>query len=113
METGQLNCAERIWAEVKDRAEYIKGLMDRQDDEAYQELAELPLGIETKQETTITLSYGGPADYLHITHDKGEVLRVVYRFSDWFDTATIELDESHELWDYAEFMIGHGALDYI
>ena len=113
METGQLNCAERIWAEVKDRAEYIKGLMDRQDDEAYQELAELPLGIDTKQVTTITLSYGGPADYLHITHDKGEVLRVVYRFSDWFDTATIELDESNELWDYAEFMIGHGALDYI
>lgn len=105
MDTKQLSCAERIGAGLKDRAEYIKGLMDRQDDEAYQELAELPLGIETKQETTITLGYGGPADCLHITHDKGEVLRVVYRFSDWFDTAIEELDESSPLWDYAEYIV--------
>ena len=113
MDTKEKNCAERIGQELKDRADHIKGLMARSDDEGYQELAELPLGIETKQETTITLSYGGPADYLHITHDEGEILRVVYRFSDWFDTATEELDESSPLWDYAEFMIGHGALDYI
>jgi hypothetical protein len=102
------SCAGRISAQLQDRAEYIKGLMSN--DEGYQELAELPLGIETKQETTITLSYGGPADYLHITHDKGEVLRVVYRFSDWFDTATEELDESNPLWDYAEFIVEN---DYI
>lgn len=105
LETKQETCANRISAELKNTEDLVKGLMARTDDEGYQELAELPLDIETKKETTITFSYGGPADYLHITHDKGEVLRVVYRFSDWFDTATIELDETSPLWGYAEQVI--------
>lgn len=99
------SCAERIVQQLEDRGEYIKGLMARQDEEAFQELAELPLSIENVKETTITLSYGGPADYLHITHYEGDVLRVVYRFSDWYDTATYELDASHPLWDYAESIL--------
>jgi hypothetical protein len=96
------SCADRIVQQLENRTEYIKGLMDK---EAFQELAELPLGIENVKETTITLSYGGPADYLHITHYEGDVLRVVYRFSDWYDTATYELDASHPLWDYAESIL--------
>jgi hypothetical protein len=104
----QDSCAGRIGAQLQDRAEYVKGLLERGrggDEGALDEVTNLPLCIETKQETTITLSYGGPADYLHITHDKGEVLRVVYRFSDWFDTATEELDETSPLWDYASDLI--------
>ena len=104
MDTKQQNCADRIGAELKDRANYVKGLLAGSDDDL-EELNNLPLCIETKQETTITLSTGGPADYLHITHDQGEVLRVVYRFSDWFDTAIVELDETNPLWDYAENVI--------
>jgi hypothetical protein len=102
--TKELRCSERIGAELKDRAEYVKGLLAGNDDDL-EALNNLPLCIETKQETTITLSWGGPSDYLHITHDKGEVLRVVYRFSDWFDTAIEELDETNPLWDYAENVI--------
>jgi hypothetical protein len=110
--TKELRCSDRIGAELKDRADYIKDLMDKGrggDEDALNEVTNLPLCIETKQETTITLSYGGPADYLHITHDNGEVLRVVYRFSDWFDTATEELDESSPLWDYASDLIEYMA----
>ena len=108
MDTKQLNCADRIGAELKDRADYIKGLLAGSDDDL-EALNNLPLCIETKQETTITLSTGGPADYLHITHDNGEVLRVVYRFSDWFDTAIVELDETSPLWDYASDLIEYMA----
>jgi hypothetical protein len=104
MDTKQLNCADRIGAELKDRADYIKGLLAGSDDDL-EELNNLPLSIETVKETTVTLSWGGPSDYLHITHNEGEVLRVVYRFSDWFDTAIVELDETNPLWDYAENVI--------
>ena len=104
MDTKQQNCAERIGAELKDRANYVKGLLSGSDDDL-EELNNLPLSIETVKETTVTLSWGGPSDYLHITHNEGEVLRVVYRFSDWFDTAIEELDETNPLWDYAENVI--------
>jgi|LakMenE01Jun11ns_1017448.scaffolds.fasta_scaffold9882133_3 hypothetical protein len=102
--TKELRCSDRIGAELQDRANYVKGLLTGDDDDL-EALNNLPLCIETKQETTITLSWGGPSDYLHITHDNGEVLRVVYRFSDWFDTAIEELDETSPLWDYAENVI--------
>ena len=104
MDTKQLNCAERIGAELQNRADYIKGLLNGNDDDL-EALNNLPLAVETMKETTITLSWGGPADYLHITHNEGDVLRVVYRFSDWFDTAIVELDETNPLWDYAENVI--------
>jgi len=96
LETKQETCASRI----KGQLDYMENIVKN-----WTELDELALCVETKKETTITFSYGGPADYLHITHDDGEVLRVVYRFSDWFDTATIELDESSPLWGYAEQVI--------
>jgi hypothetical protein len=104
MDTKQKNCADRIGAELKDRADYVKGLLSGSDDDL-EELNNLPLSIETVKETTVTLSWGGPSDYLHITHNEGEVLRVVYRFSDWFDTAIVELDEVSPLWDYAENVV--------
>jgi hypothetical protein len=112
MDTKQQNCAERIGAELKDRADYIKDLMDKGrggDEDALNEVTNLPLSIETVKETTVTLSWGGPSDYLHITHNEGEVLRVVYRFSDWFDTAIEELDETNPLWDYASDLIEYMA----
>jgi hypothetical protein len=104
MDTKEKSCADRIGAELKDRADYVKGLLSGSDDDL-EELNNLPLSIETVKETTVTLSWGGPSDYLHITHNEGEVLRVVYRFSDWFDTAIVELDEVSPLWDYAENVV--------
>jgi hypothetical protein len=101
--TKEQNCADRIGSMLKNTEEQIKGLMGNND--AWEQLADLPLSIETVKETTVTLSWGGPSDYLHITHNDSEVLRVVYRFSDWFDTATVELDETSPLWDYAESIL--------
>lgn len=104
MQDTKTKCADRVASELKDREVYFKDLLDRAsegEDKAMEEIHESALSIETVQETTVTLSWGGPADYLHIIHNEGEVLRVTYRFSDWFDTATEELDETSPLWDYA------------
>lgn len=104
MQDTSTKCADRVASELKDRESQFKALQDRinqGEEEAYEEMHELALGIQTVEETTVTLSWGGPADYLHIIHNEGEVLRVTYRFSDWFDTATEELDETSPLWDYA------------
>jgi hypothetical protein len=104
MQEITIKCADKIAGELKDREVYFKDLLDRAnegEDKAVEELYENALSVETVKETTVTLSWGGPADYLHIKHHDGEVLGVVYRFSDWFDTATVELDETSPLWDYA------------
>lgn len=105
MQVTQSNkCSDRIAGQLKDRETYLKDLQNRAndgDEQAGEEVWELALGIETVTETTVTLSWGGPADYLHIKHHDGDILGVTYRFSDWFDTATEELDEISPLWDYA------------
>jgi hypothetical protein len=111
MQETTSKCADRISEALKSREEDIKFLMSSDNDEDYQQLCEIPLGIETVKETTITLSWGGPADYLHIIHANGEVKRVTYRFSDWFDTAIDELDETSPLWDYAESIVESLELD--
>ena len=75
-------------------------------DEAYSDLYNYALGINTIKETTITLSWGGPASYLEILHDGAEITQLTYRFSDWFDTATKEItDEESPLYRYAQEMI--------
>jgi hypothetical protein len=104
MQDTATKCADRIAGQLKDRETYFKDLQDRineGEESAYEEMHEIALGIETVTETTVTLSWGGPADYLHIKHHDGEILGVAYRFSDWFDTAIEELDETSPLWDYA------------
>jgi hypothetical protein len=40
---------------------------------------------------------------IHLT--EGEVDEVLYRFSDWFDTATVELDKDSPLYTYAMFQL--------
>jgi len=75
-------------------------------DEAYSDLYNYALGINTIKETTITLSWGGPASYLEILHDGAEITQLTYRFSDWFDTATEEItDKESNLYRYAQEMI--------
>ena len=105
MDTKELTFVERIGSMLKSTEEQVKAILEIDDYTQYEQLANLPLSIETVKETTVTFSYGGPADYLHITHDEGVISRLVYRFSDWFDTATLELDCNSPLWDYAQGVI--------
>lgn len=98
METKSKTCEERIFEEMQNRENEIAELManpelDEQDD--------IALSIDTKKITTICFSWGGPADYLEIVHDSGEIHSVTYRFSDWGDTATREVLQGSPLYDYA------------
>jgi len=105
-ETKERTCAERIQENLNYLREELKTLYEREDEGAFEELCEMAYGVETHYETVVTLSGGGPADYLEITHDGRDVFTVTYRFSDWFDTATVSVDRSDEnIWAYAQHII--------
>ena len=117
----ELNCAERIAdqlaSEERNLGDIYKVLDGESEpageasetqtiDEAYSELYDYALGIDTIKQTTITLSWGGPASYLEVLHRGTEITQLTYRFSDWFDTATQEItDTESSLYRYAQEMI--------
>ena len=119
--TKEKTCAERISAQLASEEENLKAIFSvldgnyngeseasesQQIDEAYEELYNYALGMNTIKETTITLSWGGPASYLHILHNGAEITELKYRFSDWFDTATqVITDKESPLYRYAQEMI--------
>ncbi len=100
-------CSDIIADKMKEREEELEALSALE--ENGEVLDEFALSVETDKMTTVTLSWGGPADYLEILwhgHSLAwEIKRVVYRYSDWFDTATIEVEEGSRLWEYAHMII--------
>jgi hypothetical protein len=112
--TKEATCADRITDQLASEEQNLKEIYAVLDstndgaeiDEAQESLYNYALGMNTIKETTITLSWGGPASYLEILHDGAEITRLTYRFSDWFDTATeIITDEESNLYRYAQEMI--------
>lgn len=97
--TKPATCADRIAEMMRSREQDVKPAIDDNWDD------ELALAVDHKQVTVITMSYGGPADYLEVTHVDGDIEKVVYRFSDWFDTATMEVPEDSPLWGYAQMFV--------
>lgn len=107
--TTNPTCADRIASEMADREEQIRAMVEQAEDSEYygdeEAIYELALSITKETVTTICLSYGGPADYLEITHNEADIRKMVYRFSDWFDTATEEVQRGSALWNYGEMII--------
>ena len=110
--TKEKTCAERIADQLASEERNIGDIyrvIDNPEeqglDEAYSELYNYALGMDARQETVITLSWGGPASYLEITHRGAEIYEVFYRFSDWFDTAVQKVEEESPLYRYAQEMI--------
>jgi hypothetical protein len=109
----QATCAERIADQLASREEYVASLLAKcqgneasdEADNAQQELDELSLSVEHEILTTITLSYGGPADYLEVLHSENHITKITYRFSDWFDTASKDVEIGSPLWDYASSIV--------
>lgn len=105
----ELKCANRIRSEMADREETIRQMLEQAEDSEYygdeEAIYELALSIDTARVTTICLSTGGPADYLEITHDTDRISKMVYRFSDWFDTATEPVERGSYLWQYGAMML--------
>ena len=99
--TTQATCADMIIANKVDREHDIRGMFSA---ENYEGLYELPLSVDTTKLTTVTLSWGGPADYLEIEHDTDGIVRVVYIYQDWFDEARTNITEG-PLWQYASLIV--------
>lgn len=102
MTTKQETCAQRIDEMMKSREEDIKALISNPDADWSDDPA---LSIDRTEVVSICLSWGGPADYIEITLKDKEVQRVDYRFSDWFDTATVQVPEDSPLYQYAMFQL--------
>jgi len=109
MSETQLKCADLIADKLKERENDIRALLNDSDSD---ENSDPALSIDTKKITTVCLSWGGPADYLEITHNGLEIDRVIYRYSDWFDTATIAVDEDSPLYDYARYILEGDSANY-
>jgi len=110
MSTKQLTCAERIGDELKSTERDITCLFEADN---YEDISGYALSHETVKLTKVCLSWGGPADYLEIEWEGNdfnyEISKVTYRFSDWFDTATIIVEEDSPLYQYARHIIEHEA----
>lgn len=75
----------------------------------------LPLDVEILKTYKILFSTGGPADWLEVKctndnpewFDRGDVISIYYHFADWYDYASIELqDQDYETaLDYVERLI--------
>ena len=103
MKTQEKTCRERIAQEMKEREEQIRALVSNPDSDWIQD--DPALSIDRREVFTICLSWGGPADYLEVTTNEGEIEKIIYRFSDWFDTATLSVEEDSPLYEYARYQV--------
>jgi hypothetical protein len=94
---------------MKERELQLRELLDNPDND---ELNDPALSIDTRKLTTICLSWGGPADYLEVTHNGADIEWVTYRYSDWYDTATREVLEDSALYEYARNIIESDSANY-
>jgi len=98
-ENKQETCQDRIKESLSTLNDDLKVMMDNPNHDDY--FDEPALSVDHFQLTSVCLSYGGPASYLEIKHKEGQVLSVTYRFSDWFDTATLPVYEGDPAYTYA------------
>lgn len=101
MNTKEASCKDRVRNEMASREAQVRELLDNLGEHE----EEIILSIDTDKITTVCLSWGGPADYLEITHNEDGIKKIIYRFSDWFDTATEEVEEGSALWEYASYLV--------
>lgn len=109
MSTNYLTCADSVAGHMANREEQLRLMVEQVEGSEYygdeEAIYELALSVDTEKITTICLSYGGPADYIEIRHNRDEIRSMTYRFSDWFDTATKEIERGTQLWNYGVMML--------
>jgi hypothetical protein len=99
----QPTCKDRIKDQLKSLNEDLTALYNNPESDYY--FDDPALSIDTYTLTVVCLSYGGPSSYLEIKHKGSEIYTVTYRFSDWFDTATIPVLECEPAYDYARSIV--------
>ncbi len=97
------SCAGRIKESLKSLNDDLTALMSDPDSDDY--FNDPALSIDSYTLTSVCLSYGGPSSYLEIKHVGSEIHSVTYRFSDWFDTATLPVFEFEPAYEYARSIV--------
>ena len=101
-------CADLIASELSDREQQLKDLYtlaDDGDDDAREQIYQMAYGIDRREILRVIWSGGGPADYLEITHNNGDILRVEYLYQDWYDGARLDVLEGSAAYRYAEEIV--------
>jgi hypothetical protein len=98
-----LTCAERINGELAQRNAMLRKIMDNPNHDDY--FDDPALSIETSRFTRVCFSYGGPSDYLELTHSGGEITRADYVFHDWYDGARVSVNPGTPMYEYAKSII--------
>ena len=102
------SCADLIASELSDREQQLKDLYtlaDDGDDDAREQIYQMAYGIDRREILRVIWSGGGPADYLEITHNNGDILRVEYLYQDWYDGARLDVLEGSAAYRYAEEIV--------
>ena len=97
------SCAGRIKESLESLNEELTKVMNNENHVDY--FDDPALSIETYKLTVVCFSYGGPSDYLEIKHKDNDIVSVTYRFSDWFDTATLPVFDSEPAYEYARSIV--------
>ena len=101
--TKQPTCKDRIADQLKSLNEDLANLADDDDSDDQDDPA---LSVDTFKLVSVCLSYGGPSSYLEIkATEDNEIISVTYRFSDWFDTATLPVFDSEPAYTYARYIM--------
>jgi hypothetical protein len=94
------SCAGRIKESLNSLNEDLTKTMNDPNYDDY--FSDQILAIDIYKVTKLCLSYGGPSSFIEVTTNKeGEIMSIIYRFSDWYDTATIEIEEGSPAYEYA------------
>ena len=111
MRTENQTCEQIIDSYMQNINEYLEGLNDifgdneaetEKVEEALRELSDFPAHIESFKVIKITLSGGGPADWIEVkTDNTGYILGMEYHYADWYDHAERKISENSYLWDFA------------
>lgn len=73
---------------------------------ALDRINEWPLAVEVVRHVKVTLGTGGPADWLDAElDDNGDIRTLYYHFADWYDHASVPVDDRSPLWRIAEHFI--------
>jgi hypothetical protein len=103
------SCADLIKGSLESLNDELKELMDNPDND---ELNDPALSVDEFTLTSICLSYGGPSSYLEVKHQGSDIISVTYRYSDWFDTATLPVFEFEPAYEYARNIIESNPRNY-
>ncbi|KKL80996.1 hypothetical protein LCGC14_1999180 [marine sediment metagenome] len=85
------------WREISSREDLTEHILEVTDDAYADETwMEAPLSVEKRTTIIVQMSWGGPSDQFEcVLDDEGHIDQVTYRFLDWFDGATREININH------------------